>query len=830
MRGGKVLSTLFLLVLAGVLLVPNVAAAIADDAIAFWTFNAGDGNTTDYYGIHSAVTLESDIHNVTGVAGDAMRSPGSADDSIELPSIFGTAGDFTMSMWLRPYAGDWTNNECVLNQGSFFYFQLDGSDLIMQYYLGAGWKQVCSITGLDNSSWTHITFAYDHDDGGDMTCYVNGTESGNHTGQMTFNSNTITWGAEAAGGNPATWEVDGIGAWNRTLSTSEITTISTVATAEPPHGSIAVSSINFTSDGNTQCSYPGNCGSTTDRLPDFTIITDQDGVCRMSQNNTEYANMTNTCTQNGDANTTHTCIMATQMSTGAQEIYFQCNSTSGTLSTYPTEDTGKVNITYSLYTIPNASIYLNETTMTTDDLAMCLYNISDALDQTYNASWEWTVNGTLIGNGSITDTSAGTLNNLIINATSLYRKGDNVTINFTTIWAMGHDNITGLLNSSIIGNTPPSQFNLSSNLRGTFIVVNESWSYNVTWTNSSDIDIDHEEGVDSINFSLYLNDSLVLDNITGNNASFNPNDYQHLQSYVVNMSVRDNLAVNWTNHTFSVFVYHHSGGVLSVRNDTITSSTVTIVFNTTYSVNGTINYGTTSSLGTKQTFTNTTNHSVQITGLTASTLYHYRIEPELHTDYPGYDDFLQNNSFMTNFTTSAAAGGGSSSGGGGGSSTTVVEAALSTSTEAVGSVFVMWPFKDRRLDGGFNYSVVVTANQAILQCTSEVFDCEIKGEDKNKVVISKIIHPGDNFIETVEGSIKITATGGIKTLPVKVTAYNLMYSVPLELSFIDRSDVADKIFTFDNGGGTATGIIVFSVVVIILLFSMVITPLLKGAL
>jgi len=111
-----------------------------------------------------------------------------------------------------------------------------------------------------------------------------------------------------------------------------------------------------------------------------------------------------------------------------------------------------------------------------------------------------------------------------------------------------------------------------------------------------------------------------------------------------------------------------SPGIENVTNTSITSSGVTIAWDTTENANSSVNYGINTSLGTlSSSATLTSSHSISLSSLSASTVYYYNV-----TSCDSSDNC--NTTGTYNFTTSAAAeedddDSGSSGGGGGGSST-----------------------------------------------------------------------------------------------------------------------------------------------------------------
>lgn len=101
--------------------------------------------------------------------------------------------------------------------------------------------------------------------------------------------------------------------------------------------------------------------------------------------------------------------------------------------------------------------------------------------------------------------------------------------------------------------------------------------------------------------------------------------------------------------------------ISSVASGSVTSSSATITWTTDEASQSLVKYGTTSGSYTSSTndTSNVTSHSVQLTGLSASTAYYYVVNS---TD----QSRNSNESSENSFTTSSAGGGGGSSGGGGG--------------------------------------------------------------------------------------------------------------------------------------------------------------------
>ncbi|MBT4539082.1 hypothetical protein HOC32_02245, partial [Candidatus Woesearchaeota archaeon] len=251
---------------------------------------------------------------------------------------------------------------------------------------------------------------------------------------------------------------------------------------------------------------------------------------------------------------------------------------------------------------------------------------------------------------TIEDTSGDTVNYIIYNNSfGEIRWLDNGTGSFLRNLTLNATNsqVLGLGTTIEIGNNSAA-LNTSA-----FILGNINSSANITLHNLT------TSRVDEIR---------KLSTYSTNSTEISSNGTNCLGTTCTNLSyVNNTLIFNTTSFSsFTTFIDNQAPEINNISNDTITTTSVVISWNISESGNGSINYGTTTTLGTVvSNSSNVTSYNFSITGLTAGTQYFYNI-----TSCDVYNNC--NTTGISNFTTTAApvtppSSSSSSSGGSGGS-------------------------------------------------------------------------------------------------------------------------------------------------------------------
>ncbi len=253
--------------------------------------------------------------------------------------------------------------------------------------------------------------------------------------------------------------------------------------------------------------------------------------------------------------------------------------------------------------------------------------------------------------------------------------------------------------------------NLTSPLNQTYIKINSSLINNTNFSCNSSRG---EYGVlKNVTFYLWNSTSLMY------NASMNITGTSNLSVFFYNLSVDDNYKWNcftynnYSNLSFAennnTIFYDINNPLISnvVSSPSITSSIIT--FTTNENCNYSINYGTTTSLGTLVNDSNfSSNHSISLSGLSASTNYYYNIS---YCDFVGNCLINGTNSFTTSANQVQNLGGGSGGGGGGGGAVGIVPNVYSlTSSEINSGAVKQIKEKDSikfSIENNSNYSITI---------------------------------------------------------------------------------------------------------------------------
>ncbi len=201
----------------------------------------------------------------------------------------------------------------------------------------------------------------------------------------------------------------------------------------------------------------------------------------------------------------------------------------------------------------------------------------------------------------------------------------------------------------------------------------ENWTanslHNVTWTSTGTIaNVKIEYTTDGTNYSVVIASTTN----SGTYAWTVPNTPSTTSK--VRVSDATNSAINdVSNANFTISAPDITAPVISnVASSAITNSTATITWTTNEASNSVVNYGLTTSYGSNSSNASmVTSHSISLSGLTANTLYHYRVnstDASNNTATSGDFTFTTTNSLSPietfsdgNFTTNPAWGGNTTS-------------------------------------------------------------------------------------------------------------------------------------------------------------------------
>jgi len=210
------------------------------------------------------------------------------------------------------------------------------------------------------------------------------------------------------------------------------------------------------------------------------------------------------------------------------------------------------------------------------------------------------------------------------------------------LWSSG---CAGFVGSNPNGGNPPPPETLSigtvaaSSITSSGVTI--TWTTNVAATSQVDYGTTASYGQSStLNSALQTSHSV---NLTGLTAST-------VYHYRVDSNDASNNHASSADFTFTTAAAAAPPVISAVAASNITSSGVTITWTTNVAATSQVDYGTTASYGKSSTLNSAlqTSHSVSLTGLAASTLYHYRVDSnDASNNHTSSGDFT--------FTTATAA-------------------------------------------------------------------------------------------------------------------------------------------------------------------------------
>jgi hypothetical protein len=171
------------------------------------------------------------------------------------------------------------------------------------------------------------------------------------------------------------------------------------------------------------------------------------------------------------------------------------------------------------------------------------------------------------------------------------------------------------------GNPPPVTLSLigisSSGISSTAATI--TWTTNVAATSQVNYGTTATYGESStLNSSLVTSHSVTLTGLTAST----------LYHFQVKSTDASNNQASSTDFTFTTAGVATPPVISAVASSNITTSGATITWTTNVAATSQVNYGTTATYGQSSTLNSSlvTSHSVTLTGLTASTLYHFQVE------------------------------------------------------------------------------------------------------------------------------------------------------------------------------------------------------------
>jgi len=177
----------------------------------------------------------------------------------------------------------------------------------------------------------------------------------------------------------------------------------------------------------------------------------------------------------------------------------------------------------------------------------------------------------------------------------------------------------------------------------------------------------------NITFSIWNSTGNLVYNASGNvngttNSSLFYYNFTSEESYTWNcLSYNNETESDWANSNLTITYDVSDLGIENISSS-VSTTTATVSWDTNESANATINYGTTTNLGTLSiNSTLAFNHSFSLTGLSASTTYYYNVTS---CDQAGNCVTNGTNSFATSAAPVTTTNGGDDTGGGGPTPTT----------------------------------------------------------------------------------------------------------------------------------------------------------------
>ena len=198
--------------------------------VGTWTFDEGTGSVAHDAAGANDLTLQSAPQWTTGQSGSACEYNGIDQDAVSSGPILDTAGNFTVSAWVRL---DSTANfaTAVSQDGdstSGFFLQYSAADNRLAFSTGEG--RALSDQPPVTGSWYHLVGVHDAN-AGTYTLYINGIAQQSVLHQATGDAagGSFAVGRAFSGSRPSDYwpgAIDQVQAWQRALAPAEATALS----------------------------------------------------------------------------------------------------------------------------------------------------------------------------------------------------------------------------------------------------------------------------------------------------------------------------------------------------------------------------------------------------------------------------------------------------------------------------------------------------------------------------------------------------------------------------------------------------------------------------
>lgn len=212
--------------------------ALTDNLVSYWKFDESSGNAADSVGSNTLTNNNTITYAAAKINNGADMESGSSQYFSAADSAgLSFTGDMSWSFWLKPESD--TQAVLMMKIGSSgqraYYGQLLSSTTVRLGISSNGTTvtirdvTVPTVT-MDGTTWVHIVMVYDAS-AGSVEVFTNGTSRGTNTGLPTsiFDGTTaFEFGSYQEGGARSNYydgALDEMGAWNRVLTSAEVTSL-----------------------------------------------------------------------------------------------------------------------------------------------------------------------------------------------------------------------------------------------------------------------------------------------------------------------------------------------------------------------------------------------------------------------------------------------------------------------------------------------------------------------------------------------------------------------------------------------------------------------------
>jgi hypothetical protein len=571
----------------------------ASGLIAHWKLDEGAGSVaSDSSGSGYTGTLQNSPVWTQGQINSALTLNGT-NQYINLPNINVTGSAMTITGWIRSSAFPGTVDQRFISKSTDIaeqsHYWMLGQTNTGSNRLRFRLKTASTTTTLIASSgnlvtnvWYHAAATYD---GSMMRLYLNGVEVGSASkgGSLATSSSVpVNIGRSPDGSSYMSGNIDDVRIYNRGLTASEIVQVmnDTGADTTPP----------IRSNGTPTGTLPETTTSTV-----ISLTTDENATCKYGTvANTPYESMTNIFTTTGTLN--HSAVVS--VSAGNTYTYYvRC-----------IDQTSNVNTTDFLI---NFSVAAPDTTNPSVTITSPTNGeiVAGTIPVTTNASDDRGVNRVEFKvDGLFHSSDSNTPYTTNINTTLLSEGVHSIT---ATAFDVAENFASHTVNVTVQNQdtTPPT---IPANLSATAVSVSQ---INLSWNASTD-------NVGVTGYRIFRNGIVINTSVTTSYADLNLNPST---THTYNVTAFD-AAGNESAQSLPAQATTHTPDttaplVTNVNASNITSFAATITWDTDELSDTQVQYGTTTNYGliTPLNSSLVINHSVNLSGLTALTLYHYRV-------------------------------------------------------------------------------------------------------------------------------------------------------------------------------------------------------------